>query len=365
MDLRGLPMSGLWVWAWMCGCVVAGAQTRGQGCPAANSIPVAVASSASDRDYVELRRRNCVGGCPAYTVRISGDGRVTWTGEKNVVLLGVATAGVDAIAAKGLIQEVVSRGFWGMCAAYQQGGPETPGYVTTLSLGGRTQTVEDRGGVAPGWLRVVDDEIDGLADTHRWRHGEAGVETFGDDRAAMDSVWPKRGVTRLMKVAARGRSGELRDMLADTSLDLNAVDSSGWTAVMYAAQAGTLEALSLLIAARADVTRRSNAGETAMSAAVSSAVDTAPQDRVRVLWTAGVNINAADNCGVTPLMLAVRRADRPALVAAMVKLGADPTKRDADGNTALDYLKAAVKERPALAAFYDGTAKMLQAPASR
>jgi len=333
------------------------------GCPPANAIPVVVASSATDRDFVELRRRDCLGGCPAYTVRIGGDGRVTWTGERNVLVLGSATAGIDAIAAKALIQEAMSRGFSGLCTSYQMGGPAVPAYFTTVSIGGKVQTVEDRGGVAPAWVRVVDDEIDSLADTHRWRHGEANVETFGDDRAVLDAVWPKRGVTRLMKVAARGHSGELKDMLADTSLEVNAVDSSGWTAVMYAAQAGPLDALTMLIADRADVLRRSNAGETAMSAAVSSVVDTAPEERVRVLWKAGLNINAADNRGVTPLMLAVRRLNRPSLVAAMMKLGADPAKRDADGNTALDWLKAVVKQRPEFAPFYTPMARALHGTA--
>jgi ankyrin repeat protein len=154
-------------------------------------------------------------------------------------------------------------------------------------------------------------------------------------------------------------------MLADTSLDVDATDSSGWTALMYAAQAGRLDAVKMLIDHRADVLRRSNAGETAMSAAVSSTEEPNPQEKVRTLWTAGLNINAADNRGVTPLMLAAERLDMPSLVAAMMKLGADPTKRDVDGNNALDYAKAQDGYGPMTAMLVESMRQLLQIPATK
>jgi len=309
-------------------------------CPAPNALPVAVDYSAASGDFVEVRRTDCTAGCPAYTVRVYGDGRVFWKGEKNVVVLGDVATAIDGIGAKALIQEVVSRGFWGLCGSYQRGGAAVAESVTTVSVSGRVRTVEDRGSVAPGWLRTVDLEVDDLTNSHRWRHGDPNRETFGVNRAGEDAEWPKVGVTRLMKVAARGSLGELKDMLADTSLDVNGTDSSGWTALMYAAQAGSLEAMGMLIERRADVSRRSNAGETAMSGAVTSAVDPRADEKVRMLWAAGVNINAADNRGVTPLMLAARDLNRWPLVKEMMRLGADPTKRDVDGRTAQDDVKA-------------------------
>ncbi len=309
------------------------------GCPRSD-VPVTGNVSASTGDFLELTRTKCAAGCPAYTVRVTGDGSVSWSGKADVTVLGHAAAAIDAVGARAMLQQLADRGFWMLCSGYARADSGSGGMVTSLSIGGQTKTVEATDAIGPAWLRELDLEIDALADTHQWRHGGPREETFGEDRAMVDTVWPKKGVTRLMKVAARGRLGELKEMMADTSLDLNAVDSSGWTAVMYAAQAGTLDALTMLIAGRADVLRRSNAGETAMSAAVSSTAEPNPQEKVRALWTAGLNINAADNRGVTPLMLASERVESPALVAAMMKLGADPTKRDVDGNSATDYLKA-------------------------
>ena len=133
-------------------------------------------------------------------------------------------------------------------------------------------------------------------------------------------------------------------MLADSSLDLNAVDSSGWNALMYAAQAGTLEAVAMLLQARADPLRRSNEGESAMFAAVSS--EDRAVAKARALKAVGVNVNGQDRRGVTPLMIAAEDFVVPGLVAGMIALGADPAKRDVDGRMALDYLEEEQRRVP-------------------
>jgi hypothetical protein len=46
-----------------------------------------------DVDY-KLRRTPCFGHCPAYTVEIAHDGKITWTGEKFVQTIGNAHAEV-------------------------------------------------------------------------------------------------------------------------------------------------------------------------------------------------------------------------------------------------------------------------------
>jgi hypothetical protein len=306
-----------------------------EGCPAV--VPPSDSSTvATAADFIELRRMACGEGCPAYTVRIGGDGRVAWMGEGFVVVKGSAAAVIDVIPARELMQRISGQGFGMFCSRYTQGSGDGGTTVITLSIAGKSKRVQDTGRAAPPLLLSMADDIDRVADTHKWRHGEPTQETFGDDRLVVDLASPKVGVTRLMRVAGAPNTSELADMVADTSLDLNAVDSSGWTALMYAAQAGSPEAVAILLKGRAKAELKSLEGETAMFAAASSAVH--PDAKVKMLAAVGVDVNGQDNRGVTPLMIAARHSRMPGLISSLMQLGADPTKRDVEGKTALDYL---------------------------
>jgi hypothetical protein len=209
-------------------------------------------------------------------------------------------------------------------------------YVTTVTIAGRRKQVEDTGDAAPAWLRTLDAEVDALTDSHRWRHGEPTRETFGRDRLLVDALWPKIGVTRLMRVVTQQDTKELASMISDTALDVNATDSSGWTALMYAAQAGQIAAMQMLLQVHADAERRSQEGQSAMFAAASA--EDRPGERLRLLKAAGVDVNGLDSRGGTPLMVAAGSARFAEAVPALLELGADPAKRDASGKKAVDYL---------------------------
>ena len=91
-------------------------------------------------------------------------------------------------------------------------------------------------------------------------------------RLQEDTYMPKPGVTSLMKAAVQETPAEIVALLK-AGADTNAEDSSGWTAQMYAAQAGKLERLKFLPTAGAKAGHRSKAGETVIFAAVSSWYD--------------------------------------------------------------------------------------------
>src|SRR5277367_2735093 len=76
-----------------------------EGCPAV--VPPSDSSTvATAADFIELKRTACAEGCPAYTVRIGGDGRVAWMGERFVEMKGSAAEVIDVIAARELMQRV-------------------------------------------------------------------------------------------------------------------------------------------------------------------------------------------------------------------------------------------------------------------
>jgi len=252
-----------------------------------------------------------------------------------VVVLNDAASSIESNAARALIQRVADRGFWGLCGRYERGITDNSTYITTISIAGHVKRVEDYASSAPSWLREEDFDIDTVADTHQWRHGEPTVETFGEDRLLVDANAPKAGVTQLMKAAVLADTGELERVLKLLG-DVNERDSGGATALMYATQAGTLEAMSLLLQAGVDANAKTDEGETPLFAAVLARERA--EDRVRILDAVGIDVNERDSRGMTPLMVACKGRWQARVVATLMELGADPSKRDNQGKTAMDYL---------------------------
>ena len=92
-------------------------------------------------------------------------------------------------------------------------------------------------------------------------------------------------------------------LLIDAGADLELTDSSGSTALHYAAGAGQPELLSLLIQAGANLEATQQLGSTALHLASWGYVGRA-DDCVDVLMASGASVNARDSFGRTPLGVA-------------------------------------------------------------
>jgi ankyrin repeat protein len=136
-----------------------------------------------------------------------------------------------------------------------------------------------------------------------------------------------------MRAAIRNDVKQMQ-LLIEQGTNLTESDSSGWTALMYAAASGHSEPVQMLLRAGADPNQASPRGDTAlMASAFRRAID---EDLVR----AGANINAQNRDGVTVLMILAGQGEIDEVDAAL-KAGADPSLKDTQHQSALDYLRAA------------------------
>ena len=104
----------------------------------------------------------------------------------------------------------------------------------------------------------------------------------------------------------------------------------GATPLMYAAAAGSLEAMRLLLDNGATVNATSSAGSTALIWAVTDA------EKVRLLLARGADAKAASQRGRTALVVAARGDGSAAVVKMLIAAGADPKAVDAFKTTTLN-----------------------------
>ena len=108
----------------------------------------------------------------------------------------------------------------------------------------------------------------------------------------------------------QARDGEIeavRDLLASAPPDLDEADTAGWTALMYAVQAGHHEIVQMLLEAGASLDQQNPSGETALHLAATHG----RTESARALLRAGADLDLRDSEGHTPLYRAIerRRAD--------------------------------------------------------
>jgi len=282
-------------------------------------------------DYVTLSRTACMGTCPAYEVTVSENGDVTWNGIAFVQSTGVIHSTIDAEAARALIQQFLLPKVWALCRRYSRAITDNPTTQIQLHLGGRSKTVSNYAESAPDWVGTFEEAIDSAANTHLWRHGDPRSESLSN--ILEDGFMPKPGVTPLMRAAARADTESMKAALVKGAA-VDAADSSGWTALMYAAAGYNSMPVQLLLKAGADPNHVSPRGDTPlMASAIGGQFD---ED----LFHAGAKINAKNSEGVTTLMILAAKGEADDVKSAL-EAGADAIAKDVKGRSALDYLQLA------------------------
>jgi len=176
------------------------------------------------------------------------------------------------------------------------------------------------------------------------------IEQLGVSANSTDSA----GNTPMHKAAYVGNIGVL-EYLVSQGADVNAVDKSGWTPLVYSLwrvsesipqctdirgkTCKKVEAiLAYLVSQGADVNAKTHAGGTPLHFG-------AKLESVRIselLISQGANINAKDSEGTTPLHQAAEGNNNIDVVRFLVAKGADINAKDNKGNTPLNYANSNV-----------------------
>lgn len=290
-----------------------------------------VPTGREEDDFVELSRSGCYGTCPAYTVKVQAGGAIYWEGDSYVTVRGRRASTVDADKARHLLERFRTSAFWSWCGGYTRRITDESGTQITVRLGGRTRRIWDYAESSPQELQDLMLEVDRAADSHRWRHGDPRLESI--THVGPDTYLPKPGVTPLMLAAGRNQPDRLKALLA-SGVDVNATDSSGWTALMYASRVSSSTPVQELLKAGADPNQASPHGDTALM------VDALSGDWNDDLVKAGARVNAQNNEGQSALMMLATGADPDEIVHALAA-GANPILKDHLGRPAIEYLHLA------------------------
>jgi hypothetical protein len=121
---------------------------------------------------ITLRRSECFGVCPVYSLSVSGDGTVSYVGTSYVKVRGVASGQISVSDVQELVNEMWDAGYFEMMepSPCTSSFTDAPSVITSLRLGRETHRVEHYHGnpCSPASLTTLEDRIDEVAGSERW-----------------------------------------------------------------------------------------------------------------------------------------------------------------------------------------------------
>jgi len=273
---------------------------------------------------IGLSRTTCYGSCPSYTVEISGNGSVNYTGNYYVTFVGTHRGFIPPKNVIALVKDFEKADFYSLADNYSTTVTDNPSQTISISIDGLRKEVVDYVGLESGMplsAHRLEEEIDRVSGSDRWTVGNA------DTIAALEAEhWdfksPAAAAT-LSRAAQRGDAAVVRDLVAaGVPLNLNFQRSkpphSGEEppALIVASGKGSLEMIRTLADSGAA------ADPVVLTKAVVVAAYSGNVDAYRLLLTYGAPSNPTDLTGITALMAAAH-SGRPAMVRELLDRHAD------------------------------------------
>jgi ankyrin repeat protein len=138
--------------------------------------------------------------------------------------------------------------------------------------------------------------------------------------------------TPLTRAAARNDAAAVRELLKDGQKADE--DNKRWTALIWAARSGSVEAINVLLDAGADVNQPGPTGDDWDATPLQHAILQRQPAVVRLLLDRGADPNRAAGGSPSPLFLAAGDTD-PTIVRLLLAHGADPSVENENGATPL------------------------------
>ncbi|MEN7538332.1 DUF6438 domain-containing protein [Aurantiacibacter flavus] len=318
-----------------------------------------------DEVKITLQRTACFGSCPDYTVTIDGQGNVefrtrgeifpgefevhrSFSRNDGILLSGVHTDEIDPGVVASLLEQFRDAKFFSLNDEYRAQITDSPAYILTIDTGTASKTVVDYVGEEVGMPPVVtqlQEAVDQAAGSARWVDGAEGlVEWLEENNFNFNS-----DAARSLALEGALEDADDRTIMGiiDRGANLNAMTTHPWSGdevvlgeelLMAAIERGRADLFTYLArngwVERSD--RRSLEAIFADNAAGCSA------SLARAFAAQGLSIDSIGEEG-QPALAALSSVylcnrDDEELVAtakALLDLGADPNKRDADGETAI------------------------------
>ncbi len=300
---------------------------------------------------ITLQRTACFGSCPSYTVTLSTGG-IVFDADRYVVAPGKHTAPVARGEVRSLAKRFVEAQFYSMDAEYRMGVTDSPTYILTITIDGRSKKVVDyvgRGAGMPGVISDLENEVDKLAKTGRWIAGSNDV--VDALRAERFDFHTYDAQVMLKDAASRGRASTVVELLK-AGVPLEPLpptprpagvhfgmqpDSVGWLE-SASAYPSVLETLIAAGASKRDQAEK--------NAALLRAVRFGNASSIRLLVAYGADVNfdlpTTNNQTCGSVLICATELSNPETVREILRYHPQLDKRDSKGRTAL---LAAVESR--------------------
>jgi TonB family protein len=269
---------------------------------------------------ITLERSGCYGSCPAYRLRVHGNGVVEYEGLSYVFLLGKHRGRIPNDQFKQLLEDFRNADYFSLRKEYVYRRPteifvralgctnriqwysgmttDLPSTRTSIAIDGAKREVFDYDGAPPA-LRQLETRIDQLSNSDRWLVGNAA--TVPGLRAEGYDVNTKvaNGWTPILGASEYSKASVVRNLIF-AGANVNTADAEGITPLMFATLSGLPDMTEELLRVGADSNAKDRYGRSVLMYACSGGNEAV----VAKLLSGGLDVNAKSRDGDTALMAA-------------------------------------------------------------